>query len=196
MTERKPEWLKKRLPSPDSLSRMEVLLRGHSLHTVCESALCPNLGECFHRGTATFLIMGDVCTRNCGFCGVTSGPAGPLDTREPEQRRRRGGDPRAAARGGHVGDTRRPSRRRRRPLRGYPQGDPAPFAAGHGIEVLTPDFLGRRDLVEIVLAERPEVFNHNLETVSRLYAGCGRRRTIGGLSAVLAYAASRAHRAW
>ena len=81
----KPEWLKKRLPEAASLRSMEALLRQRGLHTVCESALCPNLGECFGKGTATFLIMGDVCTRNCGFCGVTSAFPGPLDPDEPQQ---------------------------------------------------------------------------------------------------------------
>ena len=82
---RKPEWLKKRLPDAGALQRMETLLRQRHLHTVCESALCPNLGECFGAGVATFLIMGDVCTRDCGFCGVTSDRPGPLDPEEPAQ---------------------------------------------------------------------------------------------------------------
>ena len=82
---RKPEWLKKPIPDAASLQRMERLLRFRHLHTVCESAICPNLGECFAKGTATFLILGDVCTRDCRFCGVTTGIPGALDADEPRQ---------------------------------------------------------------------------------------------------------------
>jgi lipoic acid synthetase len=190
VSERKPEWLKKPLPKADSLNRMQGLLRGRSLHTVCESALCPNLGECFHRGTATFLILGDVCTRNCGFCGVTSGTAGALDPVEPENVAdavvalglqhvvvtsvTRDDLPDGGA--GHYAATLRAIRRR---------------APGATVEVLTPDFLGRRDLIDIVLAERPEVFNHNLETVARLYAQVRPQADYQRSLDVLAYAASR-----
>jgi lipoic acid synthetase len=79
----KPEWLKKPVPQAAGLHRMEALLRDRGLHTVCESALCPNLGECFARGTATFLVLGDVCTRDCAFCGVGHGAPGGLDAAEP-----------------------------------------------------------------------------------------------------------------
>ena len=168
MTERKPEWLKKPLPRPDTLARMETVLRERALHTVCESALCPNLGECFQRGTATFLIMGDVCTRNCGFCGVTSGRPGQLDPAEPDNvadavvalglehvvvtsvTR----DDLADGGAAHYAATIRAIRAR------------APAAT---IEVLTPDFEGGLDSLDTVLSEKPEVFNHNLETISRLY---------------------------
>jgi lipoyl synthase len=165
---RKPDWLKKRLPEASSLRAMENLLRQRGLHTVCESALCPNLGECFGKGTATFLIMGDVCTRNCGFCGVTSSVPGPLDPEEPA------GVAEAVARLGlrHVVVT------------SVTRDDLPDGGAGHyvatirairgavpeaSIEVLVPDFGGVCARVAAVLAERPEVFNHNLETVPRLY---------------------------
>jgi lipoic acid synthetase len=164
----KPEWLKKRLPEASSLRSMEALLRQRGLHTVCESALCPNLGECFGKGTATFLIMGDICTRDCGFCGVTSSAPGPLDPDEP------GKVAEAVARLGlrHVVVT------------SVTRDDLPDGGAGHyvatiraireavpaaTIEVLVPDFGGVDEHVARVLAEMPDVFNHNLETVPRLY---------------------------
>jgi lipoyl synthase len=164
----KPEWLKKRLPDAASLRSMEALLRRRGLHTVCESALCPNLGECFGKGTATFLIMGDVCTRNCGFCGVTSAVPGPLDPHEPQNVAD------AAARLGlrHVVVT---SVTRD----DLTDGGAAHYVAtirairaavpGATIEVLVPDFGGREADVAFVLRESPDVFNHNLETVPRLH---------------------------
>jgi lipoyl synthase len=164
----KPEWLKKRLPEASSLRSMEALLRQRGLHTVCESALCPNLGECFGKGTATFLIMGDICTRNCGFCGVTSSAPGPLDPDEPARVAdavvglglrhvvvtsvTRDDLPDGGA--GHYVAT----------IRAIREGAPAAT-----IEVLIPDFGGVPEHVALVLAEAPDVFNHNLETVPRLY---------------------------
>ncbi|MBN1632039.1 MAG: lipoyl synthase [Thermoleophilia bacterium] len=165
---RKPEWLKKPLPAAGSLRKMETLLRDRRLHTVCESALCPNLGECFGRGTATFLIMGDVCTRGCAFCGVTSGRPGALDVEEPTNVAD------AVARLGlhHVVIT------------SVTRDDLPDGGAGHyvavmkavrarnpeaTVEVLVPDFQGHEGHVDRVLAEVPEVFNHNVETVPRLY---------------------------
>jgi lipoic acid synthetase len=148
---------------------MEDLLRGRGLHTVCESALCPNLGECFQRGAATFLIMGDVCTRDCAFCGVKTGRPGELDEDEPAHVAE------AAAKLGlkHVVVT---SVTRD----DLPDGGASQYVAtirairrrvpGATIEVLTPDFQGRADDLDLVLAEEPEVFNHNLETVPRLYS--------------------------
>ena len=165
----KPAWLKKRLPRAASLRSMEDLLRGHGLHTVCEDARCPNKGECFERGTATFLILGEVCTRDCRFCAVSSGRPGPLDPAEPEE---------VAATAALLG------------LRhvvvtsvtrdDLPDGGAGHFAAtiralrqrlphGATVEVLVPDFLGSHDALDMVLAEGPDVFNHNVETVSRLY---------------------------
>jgi lipoic acid synthetase len=166
---RKPEWLKKPLPNAAALRSMEGLLRRCGLHTVCESALCPNLGECFERGTATFLILGDVCTRDCRFCGVSNGLPAPPDPFEPE---------RVAEAVGKLGLT-------HVVLTSVTRDDLPDGGASHyvavmravrrkaphsSIEVLVPDFLGRLDPLEMVLAEVPEVFNHNLETVPRLYA--------------------------
>jgi lipoic acid synthetase len=165
----KPEWLKKRLPEASSLRIMENLLRERGLHTVCESALCPNLGECFGRRTATFLIMGDVCTRNCGFCGVTSAVPGPLDAGEPAQV----ADAVARLDLRHVVVTSVTrddlpdggSRHYVATIQAIRSAAPAAT-----VEVLVPDFGGGRENVGRVLAEAPDVFNHNLETVPRLYS--------------------------
>ena len=165
---RKPAWLKKRLPDAEAMRRMEALLRERHLHTVCESAFCPNQGECFGRGTATFLIMGDVCTRDCGFCGVVSGRPGPLDRCEPA----------------HVADAVARLGLRHVVITSVTRDDLPDGGAGHyvatirevrervaeaTIEVLTPDFGGDVRHLDEVLDEAPEVFNHNLETVPRLY---------------------------
>ncbi|MBN1321071.1 MAG: lipoyl synthase [Thermoleophilia bacterium] len=165
---RKPAWLKKRLPDAEAMRRMDALLRERHLHTVCESALCPNQGECFARGTATFLIMGDVCTRDCRFCGVVSGRPGALDESEPA----------------HVADAVSRLGLRHVVITSVTRDDLADGGAGHyvatiravrervpeaTIEVLTPDFQGNVKHLDQVLGEAPEVFNHNLETVPRLY---------------------------
>ncbi len=165
---RKPDWLKKRIPDAAALQRMEGMLRQRHLHTVCESALCPNLGECFGAGVATFLIMGDVCTRDCRFCGVTSGLPGELDADEPAQLAdavvRLGlkhvvvtsvtRDDLADGGASHYVAT----------IRAIRQAAP-----GVTVEVLVPDFAGDRASLDLVLDEVPEVFNHNIETVPRLY---------------------------
>jgi lipoic acid synthetase len=144
-------------------------MRGLELHTVCEEACCPNLGECWSRGTATFMILGDVCTRACGFCAVKTGlPGRPPDPDEP----RRVAD--AVARMGlrHVVVT---SVNRD----DQPDGGAGIFAAtlrevrarvpGCTVEVLIPDFKGRGDALQVVLEARPDILNHNVETVPRLY---------------------------
>lgn len=166
---RKPEWLKKPLPAAGPLRKMETLLRDRRLHTVCESALCPNLGECFGRGTATFLIMGDVCTRGCAFCGVTTGRPGALDTEEPA----------------NVADAVARLALHHVVITSVTRDDLHDGGAGHyvdvikavrarspeaTVEVLVPDFQGHEGDLDRVLGEAPEVFNHNLETVPRLYA--------------------------
>ena len=188
---RKPEWLKKPFPSAVPLRKMEGLLRERDLHTVCESALCPNLGECFARGTATFLIMGDVCTRDCGFCGVATGTPGELEPSEPE----RVADAAARLGLGHVVVT------------SVTRDDLADGGAAHyvatirairtrlceaTVEVLVPDFSGQMESVELVLAEGPEVFNHNVETVSRLYGMVRPQADYGRSVGLLRYAAERA----
>jgi lipoic acid synthetase len=165
---RKPEWLKKPLPKAASVREVEGLLREHRLHTVCESAKCPNKGECFERGTATFLIMGNTCTRDCRFCSVPGGVPGALDPDEPAHVAD------AAARMGlaHVVIT---SVTRD----DLPDGGARHFAdtveavrwrlPAATVEVLTPDFGGDTSHLDLVLSVHPDVFNHNVETVPRLY---------------------------
>jgi lipoyl synthase len=166
---RRPEWIKARAPMGPGYERLRTLMRELDLHTVCEEAHCPNVGDCWNRGTATFMIMGDVCTRACGFCAVKTGlPARPPDQEEP----RRVAD--AVARMGlaHavITSVNRDDQR---------DGGAAIFAAVIGeirariptcrIEVLIPDFKGNALAQDIVLAARPDLLNHNTETVPRLY---------------------------
>jgi lipoic acid synthetase len=181
---RLPEWLRKPETHHVSVHELKQGLRRLDLETVCESARCPNLHECFHRGTATFMILGGVCTRGCGFCSVVKGRPAPLDPQEPAHVARMAAEMRLRyvvvtsvnrddlADGGsaHFAETVRQIRRA------------APEA---GIEVLTPDFLGDLDAVARVLDAAPNVFNHNMETVARLYArvrpGAEYRRSLGVL---------------
>jgi len=165
----RPEWIRARAPQGTEYERLRSLMRGLELNTVCEEARCPNLGECWSRGTATFMILGDVCTRACGFCAVKTGlPGQPPDAGEPA----RVAD--AAARMGlrHavVTSVNRDDQ---------PDGGAAMFAAtireiraratGCAVEVLIPDFKGRWEALQVVLDARPDVLNHNVETVPRLY---------------------------
>lgn len=166
---RKPEWIRARAPTAPRVLEIKRLLRAHGLHTVCEEAACPNLGECFAHGTATFMIMGALCTRRCPFCDVAHGRPLPLDEQEPE----------------HLAEAVAIMGLRyvvvtsvdRDDLR---DGGAAHFARcvaavrarvpGIRIEILTPDFRGRMDKALAALAVAPpDVFNHNLETVPRLY---------------------------
>jgi lipoyl synthase len=187
---RKPEWLKKPLPEAAALRKMESLLRRQGLHTVCESALCPNLGECFARGTATFLIMGEVCTRACAFCGVATGRPEALDPGEPQR----------------VAATVAELSLRHVVVTSVTRDDLPDGGAGHyaatmkairaqapeaTIEVLTPDLLGCIEHLDVVLTEAPEVFNHNLETVPRLYETVRPQAQYSRSLAVLRHAASQ-----
>ena len=169
MSVRRPDWLIKKAPSAFILAEMETLLDGLSLHTVCESALCPNLGECFSRYTATFLLMGDICTRNCRFCAITKGEPSSLDPDEPWNVARAVGKLRLK----HVVLT---SVTRD----DLPDGGAAYFVRTINairqanpqttVEVLIPDFGGSPDALKTVVDSCPEVINHNVETVPRLYA--------------------------
>jgi lipoic acid synthetase len=166
---RKPAWIRARSPSDPAVSRLKGILRENRLHTVCEEASCPNLGECFAGGTATFMIMGDICTRRCPFCDVAHGRPDPLDSEEPENLART-----IQAMGlSYVVITSVD----RDDLR---DGGAAHFSAcieairtrnpGIRIEVLVPDFRGRMDrALDILVKSPPDVFNHNLETVPGLY---------------------------
>ncbi len=166
---RKPEWLRVRSPYSPEVARLKTVLREHRLHTVCEEASCPNIGECFGHGTATFMIMGAICTRRCPFCDVAHGRPEPLDADEPENLART-----VAAMGLRFVVVTSVDRDDLR------DGGAAHFVAcieairrhapKTGIEVLVPDFRGRMDVaLEIFTQAPPDVFNHNLETVPRLY---------------------------
>ena len=169
---RRPEWMKVRAPSADSrYAEVKQLIHGNGLHTICEEARCPNIAECWGRGTATFQILGDTCTRACRYCYVHSGkPDGPPDPLEPLRL--------ARARSGWASSTSSSPRSTATTSR---TAAPAHYAATiralkaklpeASVEVLTPDFLDREEeSLRTVLAARPEVFNHNIETVRRLHA--------------------------
>ena len=166
--ERKPAWLKVKAPGGPTYLTVKQMMRDLRLHTVCEEAHCPNIGECWEHRAATFMILGDVCTRNCAYCAVAHGTPAPLDTQEPE---------RLAAAVAQLG------------LRhvvitsvdrdDLPNGGAELFAASiaairqrlpeTSIEVLIPDFKGSAAALEIVVAAAPDILNHNLETIERLY---------------------------
>ena len=166
---RKPVWIRAVAPLDPGVTRLKTLLREHSLHTVCEEAACPNLGECFAHGTATFMIMGDLCTRRCPFCDVAHGRPQPLDEQEPDN----------LAHAVHIMGLEYVviTSVDRDDLR---DGGAGHFAAcirairarvpGITIEILTPDFRNRVDIaLDILKKTPPDVFNHNIETVPRLY---------------------------
>jgi len=165
---RKPEWIRVKAPGSPGYRETAALMRGHGLHTVCEEAGCPNIGECWEKKHATMMIMGDTCTRACAFCNVKTGMPGPLDAQEP------GKVADAVAKLGlsHVVIT-------SVDRDDLADGGAAHFAAvirairaaspGTTIEVLTPDFLRKAGALEVVVEAKPDVFNHNLETVPSLY---------------------------
>jgi len=165
----RPPWIRAKAPQGPVYERLRGLMRGLELHTVCEEARCPNLGECWSRGTATFMILGEVCTRACGFCAVETGlPGRPPDADEP--RRVADAVARMGLRHAVVTSVNRDDE---------PDGGAGIFAAtlrevrarvpGCAVEVLIPDFKGRWDALQVVLDARPDVLNHNVETVPRLY---------------------------
>jgi lipoic acid synthetase len=182
---RKPPWIRVKAPVSREYHETRRIVREHNLHTVCEEAACPNIGECWTKGHATMMIMGETCTRACGFCNVATGRPGPLDPFEPTNVGA------AVAKLGlaHVVVTSVD----RDDLQ---DGGAAHFAAvigaireaapGTTIEVLTPDFLRKDGALEVVVAAKPDVFNHNLETVPRLYRpvrpGADYRHSIGLLA--------------
>ncbi len=165
---RKPSWLKMKMPGGEGYSALKKLVDSHKLHTVCQSAKCPNMGECWSAGTATLMILGDVCTRSCGFCHVATGKPPTLDLDEPV----RVGDAVKIMGLGHVVIT---SVNRDE----LPDGGSSVWAEtirqvrlqspGTSIEVLIPDFCGDWNALQDVLDARPEILNHNIESVPRLY---------------------------
>ena len=165
---RRPEWIKVRAPSGETYEHIREMMRSKALNTVCEEAMCPNIGECWGAGTATFLMMGDTCTRSCGFCDIKTGRPAPLDWDEPERVARAV----QAMKLRHVVIT--SVNRDERPDGGAPI-----FARviqrirelqpKCSIEVLIPDLKGSIDALRIVMDARPEILNHNVETVPRLF---------------------------
>lgn len=166
--ERLPEWVRRTVLNTQENRQTRSILKKNGLNTICESGRCPNKGECWARGTATFLLMGPLCTRTCKFCSVNKGLPGALDEEEP----------------GRVARASAEMSLRHVVLTSVNRDDLPDQGAGHfaktiaalkqeipgvAVEVLTPDFQGRRDCIEIVLAAKPVVFNHNVETVPRLY---------------------------
>ncbi len=166
---RKPDWIRIKIPSSNAVRSLKAKLRKHHLHTVCEEASCPNLNECFSGGTATFIIMGDICTRRCPFCDVAHGYPAPLDTDEPL----------------NLAKTIATMQLKYAVITSVDRDDLRDGGAGHfvaciqavreispqtSIEILVPDFRGRMEIALKILHQAPpDVFNHNLETVPRLY---------------------------
>ncbi len=165
---RKPEWLRKKLPSKGSMDSMQNMVKHLRLHTVCEEAHCPNVGECFGNKTATFMILGETCTRGCRFCAVGKGSALPPDPQEPQ----------------HLAEAVKELGLRHAVITSVtrddlPDGGAAHFAKtieavrklnpGTTIEVLIPDFQGDEEALKAVLKAKPEILNHNIETVPSLY---------------------------
>ncbi len=161
-------WLRRKLPNQRVLERMDSLLKELNLHTVCDSALCPNRGECFKKGTATFMILGNICTRNCKFCAVEKGKPLPLDPEEPH----------------HIAQAAKHLNLKHIVVTSVTRDDLPDGGAKHfswtimeikkllpesTMEVLVPDFEGSWEALQTVIDAQPEVINHNIETVARLY---------------------------
>ncbi|MGD2057302.1 MAG: lipoyl synthase [Anaerolineales bacterium] len=166
--QRRPEWIKVRAPAGETYEWLREMMRSKALHTVCEEARCPNMGECWGSGTATFLLMGEICTRSCGFCDIETGRPNPLDWLEPERVAR--AVQRMDLRHAVITSVNRDERA---------DGGAPIFAMvirrirelqpGCSIEVLIPDFKGSEQALKIVMDARPEILNHNVETVARLF---------------------------
>ncbi|HXC24376.1 MAG TPA: lipoyl synthase [Gemmatimonadaceae bacterium] len=171
LPERKPNWLKVKAPGGANYIRLKHLMRELNLHTVCEEARCPNVGECWEHGTATFMILGDVCTRNCAYCAVSHGRPPAYDIAEPSR----------------VGEAVGELQLRHAVITSVDRDDLPDFGAyifaetirqikqrvpDCSVEVLVPDFQGNRESIQTVLEAEPDIYNHNTETVPRLYKKC------------------------
>ena len=171
LPERKPGWLKVRAPGGPNYLRLKQLMRELDLHTVCEEAHCPNVGECWEHGTATFMILGDVCTRNCAYCAVAHGRPPKFDPAEPER----------------VAQAVAEMRLQHAVITSVDRDDLPDFGAWAfaetirqikehvptcSVEVLVPDFQGDEEAIQAVLEASPDFYNHNTETVPRLYKRC------------------------
>ena len=165
--ERLPRWMKMQLPKGECYSRVKNLVNEHKLHTICTSGNCPNIGECWNRGTATFMILGDICTRNCKFCGVSTGKPLPPDPEEPIR----------------IAESVRIMQLKHAVITSVDRDDLPDLGAAFWaetiyevkklnpetkIEVLIPDFQGKTELIQKVIEAAPEVISHNMETVERL----------------------------
>ena len=166
--DRKPSWLKVDLPTGETYRDLKTMMRSKSLHTVCEEAKCPNIAECWGAGTATFMVMGDTCTRSCGFCNIKTGRPMPLDAEEPR----------------HVAESIRQMGVKHAVITSVDRDELPDCGAGHfaetirevrrvnpttKVEVLIPDFKGQLEHLQLVIDARPDVLNHNTETVPSLY---------------------------
>jgi len=171
LPDRKPSWLKVKAPGGPNYLHLKQMMRELELHTVCEEAHCPNVGECWEHGTATFMILGDVCTRNCAYCAVAHGRPPKFDPAEPQR----------------VAEAVERMRLRHVVLTSVDRDDLPDFGAWAfaetvreikarmaetSVEVLVPDFQGREGSIQTVLDARPDIYNHNTETVPRLYKKC------------------------
>ena len=164
---KKPDWLKIRLRGNEHFTQTTRIVESHCLHTICTSGKCPNMGECWSRGTATFMIGGEICTRSCRFCNTLTGKPLPLDEKEPD----------------HVAESVRLMQLKHAVITSVDRDDLPDLGASHWaktimrikevnpettLEVLIPDFQGRLDLVDLVVAAKPEIISHNMETVRRI----------------------------
>ena len=189
---RKPAWLKRRLPSGPGFEKVRALIDNCHLHTVCQEAKCPNIWECFSKETATFLILGDRCTRKCRFCAVDHGPKGLPDPDEPN----------------HVASAVQQLKLAYVVITSVTRDDLPDGGAKHfantiqavrdtcpsvGIEVLIPDFQGNRHALQTVLDARPDVLNHNMETIQRLYPQVRPQADYTQSLEVIRYAADSTH---
>ena len=171
LPERKPSWLKVRAPGGQNYLKLKQMMRSLDLNSVCEEAHCPNVGECWEHGAATFMILGNVCTRNCAYCAVAHGRPPKYDATEPER----------------VGQAVSQMQLRHAVITSVDRDDLPDFGAWAfaevirqirtllpecSVEVLVPDFQGNEDSIRAVLDDRPEIYNHNTETVPRLYKRC------------------------
>jgi lipoyl synthase len=191
LPERKPAWLKVKAPGGPNYIRLKNMMRELDLHTVCEEAHCPNVGECWEHGTATFMILGDVCTRNCAYCAVAHGRPPRFDPAEPER----------------VAEASERMQLRHVVLTSVDRDDLPDFGAwafaetirqikqrlpATSVEVLVPDFQGREASIDEVLDAAPDIYNHNTETVPRLYKKCRPGGRYERVMKIFTYAKQRA----
>jgi len=164
---RKPDWLKISLSNNATFAATGKIIQGNKLHTICQSGKCPNLGECWNKGTATFMIAGDICTRSCKFCNTQTGKPLPLDRQEPER----------------IAESVKEMALKHVVITSVDRDDLPDYGAGHWaetirtiksvnpsvtMEVLIPDFKGNKKLLDLIIREQPEIISHNMETVRRL----------------------------